>query len=68
MPTNWKGLMPRMRSRFRRRAILSMPSWTKLEGFRFRHAMAAEGFKDSNKVRVGIEEGRIILYPQEMAP
>lgn len=28
----------------------------------------AEGFKDSNKVRVGMEEGRIILYPQEMAP
>ncbi|MDQ0899465.1 ABC transporter ATP-binding protein [Paenibacillus sp. V4I7] len=27
-----------------------------------------EGFKDSNKVRVGMEEGRIILYPQEMAP
>ena len=28
----------------------------------------AEGFKDSNKVRVGMEEGRIILYPHEMAP
>ena len=28
----------------------------------------AEGFKESNKVRVGMEEGRIILYPQEMAP
>lgn len=28
----------------------------------------AQGFKDSNKVRVGMEEGRIILYPQEMAP
>jgi ABC-type lipoprotein export system ATPase subunit len=30
--------------------------------------LEAEGFKDSNKVRVGMEEGRIILYPQEMAP
>ncbi|NIK68095.1 ABC transporter ATP-binding protein [Paenibacillus sp. BK720] len=28
----------------------------------------AEGFKDSNKVRVELEEGRIILYPQEMTP
>jgi ABC-type lipoprotein export system ATPase subunit len=27
-----------------------------------------EGFKDSNKVRVEMEEGRIILYPQEMMP
>ncbi|ACT02880.1 ABC transporter ATP-binding protein [Paenibacillus sp. JDR-2] len=28
----------------------------------------AEGFKDSNKVRVEMEEGRIILYPREMMP
>jgi ABC-type methionine transport system ATPase subunit len=28
----------------------------------------ADGFKDSNKVRVEMEEGRIILYPQEMMP
>ncbi|MGO4109769.1 ABC transporter ATP-binding protein [Paenibacillus sp. YAF4_2] len=28
----------------------------------------AEGFKDSNKVRVEMEEGRIILYPQEITP
>ncbi|SFF08363.1 ABC-type lipoprotein export system, ATPase component [Paenibacillus catalpae] len=28
----------------------------------------AEGFKDSNKVRVEMEEGRIILYPQQMTP